>query len=108
MSRPARPVVRGKHLRCDLQLSGYSQGFIDSVIRSKGRSRQKKKEEKPLETVYIPYVKGISEKFKRIGNQYNIKTVFKLNTLYNGHLGEQDQKGVQSESRQLQNSTGIF
>jgi hypothetical protein len=27
--------------------------------------------------VYIPYVKGISEKFKRIGNRYNIGTIFK-------------------------------
>jgi hypothetical protein len=26
--------------------------------------------------VYIPYVKGVSEKFKRIGNQHNIRTVF--------------------------------
>jgi hypothetical protein len=25
----------------------------------------------------IPYVKGISEKFKRIGNRYNIRTIFK-------------------------------
>jgi hypothetical protein len=28
--------------------------------------------------VYIPYVKGVSEKFKRIGNRYNIRTIFKI------------------------------
>jgi hypothetical protein len=27
--------------------------------------------------VYIPYVNGVSEKFKRIGNRYNIRTIFK-------------------------------
>jgi hypothetical protein len=27
--------------------------------------------------VYIPYVKGVSEKFKCIGNQHNIRTIFK-------------------------------
>jgi hypothetical protein len=27
--------------------------------------------------VVIPYVKGISDKFKRIGNRYNIRTIFK-------------------------------
>jgi predicted GIY-YIG superfamily endonuclease len=27
--------------------------------------------------VYIPYVKGVSEKFKCIGNRYNIRTIFK-------------------------------
>jgi hypothetical protein len=76
MPRQAILAVRGKHLRCDLHLSGYSQGFIDSVIRFKGSSRQKKNEEKPLGTLYIPYVKCISAKFKSNGNQYNIRTVF--------------------------------
>jgi hypothetical protein len=28
-------------------------------------------------SVVIPYVKGISEKFKWIGNCYNVKTIFK-------------------------------
>jgi hypothetical protein len=27
--------------------------------------------------MYIPYVKGVSEKFKHIGNRYNIRTFFK-------------------------------
>jgi hypothetical protein len=27
--------------------------------------------------MYIPYVKGVSEKFKRIGNRYNIRTIFR-------------------------------
>jgi hypothetical protein len=61
-----------------LQLSGYPQGSIDSVINSKGTSRPNK-EEKPLGSVYeyIPYMKDISENFKRIGNRYNIRTIFK-------------------------------
>jgi hypothetical protein len=52
-----------ENLRCDLQLNSYSQGFIDSVINSKG-TIQPNKEEKPLGSVYIPYVKGVSEKLK--------------------------------------------
>jgi hypothetical protein len=51
----------------DLQLNSYSQGFIDSVINSKG-SRRPNKEENPLGSVCIPYVKGVSENFKRIEN----------------------------------------
>jgi hypothetical protein len=27
--------------------------------------------------VYIPYVKGVSEKFECIGNWYNIRNIFK-------------------------------
>jgi hypothetical protein len=36
------------------------KGFIDSVINCKGSSHLNK-EEKPLDSVYIPCVKGISE-----------------------------------------------
>jgi hypothetical protein len=35
------------------------------------------KEEKPLGFVYISHVMGTSEKFEPIGNQYNIRTIFK-------------------------------
>jgi hypothetical protein len=28
--------------------------------------------------VYIPYVKGVSEKFRRIGNRYNIRTILEI------------------------------
>jgi hypothetical protein len=64
------------NLTRDIQLSGYPQGFIDSVINSKG-SISPNKEGKPLGSVYIPYVKGVSERFRRIGNRYNIRTIFK-------------------------------
>jgi hypothetical protein len=64
------------NLKRDLQLNGYPQGFIDSAINSKGSS-QPNTEEKPLGFVYIPYVKGVSKKFKRIGNRYDIRTIFK-------------------------------
>jgi hypothetical protein len=56
--------------------SGYPQGFTDSVINSKGRSRPNK-QQKLLGSVYIPYVKGVSEMFKHIGNRHNIRRIFK-------------------------------
>jgi hypothetical protein len=65
-------------LRRDLQLNSYPQGFIDSIIthNSKGSSCPNTKE-KPLGSVFISYVKGVSEKFKRIGNRYTIRMIFK-------------------------------
>jgi hypothetical protein len=63
-------------LRRDLQLNYNPQSFIDSVINSKGSSRLNKNQ-KPLGPVYIPYVNDVLGKFKRIGNQYNIRTIFK-------------------------------
>jgi hypothetical protein len=67
-----------KNMRRDLKLSGYQQRFIESVLKSGGSCRPEEEErKKPLGLVFIPNVKGISEKFKRIGNRYNIRTVFK-------------------------------
>jgi hypothetical protein len=54
-------------LKSDVQLNGYPQGFIDLVINSKGSGRLNK-EQKPLDSVHVPYVKGVSEKFRRTGN----------------------------------------
>jgi hypothetical protein len=51
---------------------------LTRLCKSKDSSRPKK-EDKPLSSVYIPYVKGVSEKFKRIGNRYNIRMIFRTN-----------------------------
>jgi hypothetical protein len=55
-------------LRRDLQLNGFPQDFIYSGINSKGSSRPYE-EEKSLGSVYVPYVMGVSEEFKRIGSR---------------------------------------
>jgi hypothetical protein len=63
-----------ENLTRDHQLSDFPQGFIDSVNNSKG-SRSRSKEERPLAFVYI--LGRVSENFKRIGNRYNIRTIFR-------------------------------
>jgi hypothetical protein len=65
-----------RKLTRDLQLNGYSQGFIDSVVNSQGSCRPNK-EQKSLGYEYIPYVKGASEEFRHIGNGYNIRMISK-------------------------------
>jgi hypothetical protein len=72
-------------LRRYLLRNGYPQGFIDSVINSKGSSGPNK-EEKPLGYVCIPYVKGVSEKFRCIGNRYNIRMMFKTKHIVGSSL----------------------
>jgi hypothetical protein len=67
-------------LRYDLQLNGYPRGFIDSVLNLMGTSNSSK-EVKPLDTVYILHVKGISEKFKCIGSYYNTRIIFRTTPL---------------------------
>jgi hypothetical protein len=70
------PVNEISNLRHDFQLNAYPHGFIDPVINSKGSSHSNKKE-KPLGSVNIPYVTSVSEKFKRIGNPHNIRSIFR-------------------------------
>jgi hypothetical protein len=72
-------------LRCDLQLNSYPQGFTDSIINSKGNNLPKK-EVKALDSVYIPYVKGVSGKFKCIRYWYNIRTIFRMKHALRGSL----------------------
>jgi hypothetical protein len=74
-------------LRRDLQLSGYHQVFINSVINSKGNSHPNT-EEKPLGSVYILYVKGVSQKFTFIGNRYNIGRLYKTEHILRSSLME--------------------
>jgi hypothetical protein len=51
--------------RRSLQLNGLTQGFIDSVVNSKASSHPSKEEES-LGSVYVPYVKAVSEKFEHV------------------------------------------
>jgi hypothetical protein len=62
------------------------KGFTDLVTDSKGNSLPNK-ENKPLFSAYIPYVKDISEKLKHIRNHYDIRTIFKTkHILRNSHM----------------------
>jgi hypothetical protein len=36
--------------------------------------------------VYIPYVKDVSEKFKRVGNRYNIRKIFRMKHILRSSL----------------------
>jgi hypothetical protein len=72
---------------------------FDSVINIKGSSRRVKKE-KPLGSVYIPYVKGISEKFKCIWNRYNIRTIFKTkHALRSSLVKTRPERGLQQTAQ---------
>lgn len=50
----------------------YPQDFLHSTINSKGSSHPSKAENR-LGSLYITHVKCVSQKFKNIGNRYNIK-----------------------------------
>jgi hypothetical protein len=59
------------------QLFKYLRPRLQWLGRQRKGSSRLSEEQKPLGSVYIPYVKGVSEKFRRIGNRYSIRTIFK-------------------------------
>jgi hypothetical protein len=66
-----------KNVRHDLMLNEYPQEFNDSIMKP-SRSNRPPSDKIFQGTDIIPYVKGISEKFRRIGNRFNVRTILKI------------------------------
>jgi predicted GIY-YIG superfamily endonuclease len=64
-------------IRQGLATNGYTQHLIDSVLKRTRAKSRRETDETRLSAVVIKYVKGISKKFRRVGERYNTKTVFK-------------------------------
>jgi hypothetical protein len=65
-----------KNIRHDLMLNEYPQEFMDSIMKP-WRSNRLCSDTIYQGTAIIPYVKGTSDKFRRIGNRFNVRTIFK-------------------------------
>ena len=62
---------------CTISLT-YLWKFTDAIINKEPKHRKKdNNDNKFVCIIFIPYIWGISEKFKRNGKTFNIKTVFK-------------------------------
>jgi hypothetical protein len=74
-----------KTIRHDLMLSEYPEEFVDSIIKTSTRNRPSP-DTAYQGTVVIPYVMGISEKFRSTENRFNIRTIFKTTHTLRGTL----------------------
>jgi hypothetical protein len=68
-----------------LMLNEYPQEFITLILKT-SRSCHYSSETRYQDTVFIPYDKVISEKFKHTGTQFNVKIVFKTKQIVLGTL----------------------
>jgi hypothetical protein len=57
------------NLKHDFQLNGFPPKLINSVINNTGGKNRLRNDVKPIGSMVIPYVRGISDKFKPIGNR---------------------------------------
>jgi hypothetical protein len=66
-----------KNIRHALMLNEYPNKFIHSITKPP-RSNHPSLDTIYQDTVIVPYVKGLSKKFRCTGNCFNVRTVFKL------------------------------
>ncbi|XP_074030332.1 uncharacterized protein [Leptinotarsa decemlineata] len=63
-------------IKSDLRRNGYSKAMIEKTLAK--RQQEPRKEEKPSQPVLaLPYIRGLSERIRRIGSKYNIRTCFR-------------------------------
>ena len=66
------------HIKNVLQLNSYPKNFVDRTIhRIENKQGQPQQNQPSITTNIIPYIPGISEKIKRVGDKFQVKTVFK-------------------------------
>jgi hypothetical protein len=73
-----------KNIKHDLMFNEYPKVLIDCIMKPP-RSNRPSSDTIYQGTVIIPYVKGISEKFRWTGNRFNVRTIFKINIHSVGH-----------------------
>ena len=57
--------------------NGYPSSTIDLIQKQQQQVKVHTEIKQPIVTTVIPYIKGIADKLRRIGNKYNVRTAFK-------------------------------
>ena len=76
-----------KHLNTVLQANGYSKKDIDRATRSQRKLKTPKDKDIPLGTVYLPYIKGVTERIGKVLRKYKIQTVYRPTRKLQQYLG---------------------
>jgi hypothetical protein len=63
----------------EMKSNGYPMHVLNKALKKAKESLINTDQETPLTTVVIPYIKGLSEKMRRINNKFRIRTAFKNN-----------------------------
>jgi predicted GIY-YIG superfamily endonuclease len=62
--------------------NNYPSNFIDKCFQHFEQPNLRQNNDRPITNLFIPYIPGMSDKLKRIGKRFNIRTIYKTeNTL---------------------------
>ena len=67
------------HLKKVFKQNGYPNGVIQRALHRPNRLEPRAEENTESKKLFLPYVKGVSERIEKVCRQLNIKTVFKSN-----------------------------
>jgi hypothetical protein len=89
-------------IKKDILSNAYPEKVIESVINKKPQLRKQKcNDSKSICMVSVPYIKGLSEKFKRIGNRFSINTVYKTKNTIGSLMKNQTKDGVKRDNHSV-------
>jgi hypothetical protein len=63
-----------KNIRYDLMLNEYLQEFFDFIMKPLRSNHPSDTTHQGM--IIIPYVRGLSEKFRCIGNRFSVRNIF--------------------------------
>lgn len=86
-----------KKVEQDLVRNGYPQPTINKC--KKDRVFKQKESEKPKAFMAIPYVPGLSEKIRRLGRNFNVRTAFKTHSTLRQSLVKTKPRNGTQESK---------
>ncbi|XP_063216176.1 uncharacterized protein LOC134527430 [Bacillus rossius redtenbacheri] len=69
-------AVEHNHIKKELIANGYPANTIKQHMKS-NKTLKPTETDKPAGTLVIPYVQGLSEKIRHLGNKYGLKTAFR-------------------------------
>ncbi|KAJ8912526.1 hypothetical protein NQ315_014470 [Exocentrus adspersus] len=68
------------HIKNILKENAYPEGFVEkTLLQIENPPNNNQNRQNPTSNMTIPYIPRISERLKRLGNEFNIRTIFKTN-----------------------------
>ncbi|XP_072845561.2 calmodulin-lysine N-methyltransferase isoform X3 [Pogona vitticeps] len=68
------------HLNWALQANGYSKNEITRAIKPRKQHRTEEEKQSPTNKVFLPYIKGVTDRMGKLLEKHNLQTVFKPTT----------------------------
>ena len=100
-SEPDNTCAELQHIKQELMANGYPDTFINKhMVQKSGILTDLGNKDTPIATMVLPYVKGLSEKIRRLASKHNIRTAFKSSTTLRNVLTKVKPANVRTDTKE--------